>query len=198
MSLLEYLLNYCWNESCSFTKNKKHSTMSVFKILYLIFIKTREVRTYTLLPHLIRILNIFGRFPALLFFQKKFQRILISYTITKDGEEKITCKIRKKKQREKNVQVQFRGEKWRFWQTRIHVGAIFLSKAFWLIGRIMAGGWRCDICEFISGATHQIWINMAFFCFCMALFKKFFIWFISNRHKIGGGRRFQDRIFLIH
>ena len=103
MSLLDYLLNYCWNESCSFTKNKKHSTMSVFKILYLIFIKTREVRTYTLLPHLIRILNIFGRFPALLFFKKKFQRIFFSYTITKDGEEKITCKIRKKNKEKKRA-----------------------------------------------------------------------------------------------
>jgi len=56
----------------------RNTAVCQFKILYLI-IKTREVRTYTLLPRLIRILNIFGRFPALLFFIKKISEDFFIY-----------------------------------------------------------------------------------------------------------------------
>lgn len=65
------------------------------------------MRTYTLLPHLIRILNIFGRFPALLFFNKKISEDFFSYTVTKDGEEEITYKIRKKNKEKKRARAKF-------------------------------------------------------------------------------------------
>jgi len=87
---------------------KKQETQQVNLILYLI-IETREVlSTYTLLPHLIRILNIFGRFPALLFFIKKISEDFFIYGNERWGGGDKTCKIRKKqKTKRKNVHVQF-------------------------------------------------------------------------------------------
>jgi len=130
---------------------KKQETQQVNLILYLI-IETREVlSTYTLLPHLIRILNIFGRFPALLFFIKKISEDFFIYGNERWGGGDKTCKIRKKqKTKRKNVHVQFEEKNEDFGKPEFTWEPFFLSKAaFWLIGRRMAAG-GCDMCEFIS------------------------------------------------
>ena len=64
--------------------------------------------------------------------KKCFREFL--YKVTKDGEEKIKNKKHvSKRNKERNVHVQFE-EKMKIWQTRIHVGAIFLSKALFFSG----------------------------------------------------------------
>jgi len=96
--------------------------------------------------------------------------------------------------------VQFE-EKMKIWQTRIHVGAIFLSKALFFSGgerrrRIMMV-WLVGWGEFQTTTLdllfpRQIRINMAFFAF--------FAWhlilhLVQQQTQILEGHGFQDRIF---
>ena len=88
------------------------------------------------------------------FFQnkKKFQRIFFSYTITKDGEEKITCKIRKKNKEKKRASAISRRKMKILANQNSRGSHLFLSKALFFLAKT-GGGLVGEIGDYMTKRT---------------------------------------------